>query len=417
MKCSKCGREIDDNIEYCPYCGNKLKKNENNLIGKLKYLFLSLSTCAKVGAIIIAIQIVVSLLSIFSFDADEILIKISILLEVLLFAVPALYIDHRNQVGYKRLKWLKWVLLFLAAFSLSMNATFEYSPTSSNKTNTTKSSQTTTKTDTNNDSLYYTTNDATTVKKGTVGMYAYVLNKDDEENRVFFLIDLDDGYVYLLTEQSDDVLRMDIVSGNLKDSLKVITLDGESYIIKFKNSDSAKNAVLTVDSTGNSRYMDAAYIDSVIKMINKKTIYDYSADAEETVETKESLYYTTNDEDSVKNGDSGVFAYVKKGSNYDIYIIIDFDEGYYYYFKHGDGSMNGDKVKITSGTLKEKVVITYDDGGGSQWCEGISFKDSSITDKAYWYDADNFEYEFTATDLQSALTIRDSKTLTDYSPK
>ncbi len=417
MKCSKCGREIDDNIEYCPYCGNKLKKNENNLIGKLKYLFLSLSTCAKVGAIIIAIQIVVSLLSIFSFDADEILIKISILLEVLLFAVPALFIDHRNQVGYKRLKWLKWVLLFLAAFSLSMNATFEYSPTSSNKTNTTKSSQTTTKTDTNNDSLYYTTNDATTVKKGTVGMYAYVLNKGSGENERYFLIDLDDGYVYLLGKETDEALRIDIVSGNLKDSLTIVTQDGETYIIQFKDPDTPKKVTLIVGSTGNRGTMQATNIESLITMINKRTIYDFTGDAEETVETKESLYYTTNDEDSVKNGDSGVFAYVKKGSNYDIYIIIDFDEGYYYYFKHGDGSMNGDKVKITSGTLKEKVVITYDDGGGSQWCEGISFKDSSITDKAYWYDADNFEYEFTATDLQSALTIRDSKTLTDYSPK
>ncbi len=413
MKCSKCGREIDDNIEYCPYCGNKLRKSKSNLLDKLKYLFLSSTVCVKVGVIIIAMQVFVMVVKIFSFDADAILTSLVVLLTLLFFALPAFYIDHRNQLGYKKLKWLKWFLIIEAFFCLSFNG-MERADTNTNS----NSNKTTTKTtDTNNDSLYYTTNDATKAKKGTIGKYAYVLNKDDEENRVFFLIDLDDGYVYLLTEQSDDVLRMDIVSGNLKDSLKVITLDGESYIIKFKNSDSAKNAVLTVGSTGNSRYMDAAYIDSVIKMINKKTIYDYSADAEETVETKESLYYTTNDEDSVKNGDSGVYAYVKKGSNYDIYIIIDFDEGYYYYFKHGDGSMNGDKVKITSGNLKEKVVITYDDGGGSQWCEGISFKDSSITDKAYWYDADNFEYEFTATDLQSALTIRDSKTLTDYSPK
>ncbi len=417
MKCSKCGRELADDIEYCPYCGNKLKKNKNDLIGKLKYLFLSLSNCAKVGVIVIAIQIVILIVSIFNFDAYEILSKFCVLLEVLLFAYPALYIDHRNQLGYKKLKWLKWILLFLAAYSLSMNTVFEYSPTSSNKTSTTKNSQTTSKVDTTNDSLYYTTNDATKAKKGTVGKYAYVLNKDDKDNRVFFLIDLDDGYVYLMTEDSDEVLRMDIVSGNLKDSLKIITLDGESYIIKFKSTGSSKNAVLTVGSTGNSGDMDAAYIDSVIKMINKKTVYDYSGDVEETVETKKSLYYTTNDEDSVKNGDSGIYAYVKKDSNYDIYVIVDFDDGYIYYFKHRDGINSGDKIKITSGTLKDKVVITYDDGGGSQWHEGISFKDSSSTDKVYWYDADDFKYEFTATDFQNALAIRDSKTFTDYSPK
>ena len=409
MKCSKCGREIDDNIEYCPYCGNKLRKSKSNLLDKLKYLFLSSTACVKVGVIIIAIQVFVVVVKIFSFDADAILTSLVVLISLLFFALPAFYIDHRNQLGYKKLKWLKWFLIIETFFCLSLNG-MGRTDTNSNKT-------TTKTTDTNNDSLYYTTNDATTVKKGTVGKYAYVLNKGSEENERYFLIDLDDGYVYLLSKETDEALRIDIVSGNLKDSLTIVTQDGETYIIQFKDSDTTKKVTLIVGSTGNRGTMQATNIESLITMINKRTIYDFTGDAEETVEAKESLYYTTNDEDSVKNGDSGVYAYVKKGSNHDIYIIIDFDEGYYYYFTHGDGNLSGDKVRITSGNLNDKVVITYDDGGGSQWCEGVSFKDSSITDKAYWYDADNFKYEFTATDLQSALTIRDSKTLTDYSAK
>ena len=47
MKCSKCGREIDDNIEYCPYCGNKLRKSKSNLLDKLKYLFFEFNGMCK----------------------------------------------------------------------------------------------------------------------------------------------------------------------------------------------------------------------------------------------------------------------------------------------------------------------------------------------------------------------------------
>ena len=28
MKCSKCGKEVDPKSEVCPYCGEKLKKEE-----------------------------------------------------------------------------------------------------------------------------------------------------------------------------------------------------------------------------------------------------------------------------------------------------------------------------------------------------------------------------------------------------
>ena len=30
MKCNRCGRELDEEEEYCLFCGNKLKNNYKN---------------------------------------------------------------------------------------------------------------------------------------------------------------------------------------------------------------------------------------------------------------------------------------------------------------------------------------------------------------------------------------------------
>lgn len=408
MKCPKCGSELSDSIEYCPFCGSKLKTKKNNLLDKIKYLFLASPICTKIGLIVIAIQVIVILVSIFSFNLEKIAYRFFVLLALLIFDLFALYIDHRNQLGYKKLKWLKWFLIVEAVVCLSLNNVVGSS--SANKT------ETNTKTEQKTNSLYYTTNDSTNVIKGTVGRYAYVLNKNDDKNRTFFLVDLDNGYIYVIFDQSGDAVKIAIVSGNLKDSLKVVLQNGESYTIKFKDSNTTEKAVLTVGSTGDSGTMVATDIDSVIKMINKTIVYDYSGNVEESVETKKSLYYTTNDEESVKNGDSGVYAYVKKGNEYDIYVIVDFDEGYIYYFAHGQGDVNCDKIKITSGNLKDEVVFTYDDGD-MQWQEGFCFRNWSTPDKGYWIDHNGFKYEYEATDLISALALRDSKNIIDYSPK
>lgn len=49
------------------------------------------------------------------------------------------------------------------------------------------------------------------------------------------------------------------------------------------------------------------------------------------------VFYSTNDYETAKNGNTGVFSYRDRGSSYDIYWIIDFDEGYVYYFTDGNG--------------------------------------------------------------------------------
>lgn len=126
-----------------------------------------------------------------------------------------------------------------------------------------------------------------------------------------------------------------------------------------------------------------------------------------------SVNYSTNDSSTVKNGNAGVYSYVMKGNSYDSYYIIDFDEGYVYWFTDGNGSDSCDKVKIESGDLNDKVIITYHDGD-DVWSYGLHFKYKEQPATLIMQDNDGFEYKFTTTDLSKALSKRDSKSIHEY---
>lgn len=125
-----------------------------------------------------------------------------------------------------------------------------------------------------------------------------------------------------------------------------------------------------------------------------------------------SVNYSTNDSSTVKNGNAGVYSYVMKGNSYDSYYIIDFDEGYVYWFMDGNGD-DCDKVKIESGDLNDKVIITYHDGD-DVWSYGLHFKYKEQPATLIMQDNDGFEYKFTTTDLSKALSKRDSKSIHEY---
>lgn len=131
-----------------------------------------------------------------------------------------------------------------------------------------------------------------------------------------------------------------------------------------------------------------------------------------TVKTT-SVSYSTNDETTVKNGNTGVYAYKNRGSQYEIYWIIDFDEGYVYYFTNGNGEESCDRLKIDSGDLNDVLIITYHDGG-DEWSYGLHFKWKDHPDTLIMQDNDGFEYKYTTTNLKDALEIRDTKTIKDY---
>ncbi len=121
--------------------------------------------------------------------------------------------------------------------------------------------------------------------------------------------------------------------------------------------------------------------------------------------------YTTNGEDTYKNGDSGKYAYYKSGS-YKIYYIIDFDEGYVYRFIDGNGDETADKVTIKSGTLNDTLIITYHDGE-IEWSEGLCFLFKEHPDKLCVSSEDGYNDTFRSTDLNNALKLLKTKTIYD----
>lgn len=136
-----------------------------------------------------------------------------------------------------------------------------------------------------------------------------------------------------------------------------------------------------------------------------------------TTTTASSVYYSTNDSVTVKNGDSGVYAYsnYKPGNNaeYVIYLIIDFDEGYIYYFCEGNGDEICDRLEIDSGNLNEMVFFyyVYDD-----YVElyAVNFAWKRQPDHLILQDEYGNDWDYYPTDLNEALELRDSKEIYDY---
>ena len=123
--------------------------------------------------------------------------------------------------------------------------------------------------------------------------------------------------------------------------------------------------------------------------------------------------YSTNTKKTVKNGNSGVYSYIKEGYAYDNYYIIDFDNRYVYFFSNGDGSDYCERVKMVSGDLNSVLIITYHDGN-DVWSYGLHFKWVNQPNHLILQDNDGFEYDYYTTDLDDALKILKTKRVCDY---
>lgn len=139
--------------------------------------------------------------------------------------------------------------------------------------------------------------------------------------------------------------------------------------------------------------------------------YEYTGTSE--TESSGPVFYSTNDRETAKNGNTGVFAYKNKGGTYDVYWIIDFDEGYVYYFTDGNGESSCDKVKIVSGTLNDRIKVTWQDGG-DEWSWYLNFKYKGFPETLVVTDHFGASIEFTTTDLDDALNIRKTKKIKNY---
>ena len=125
------------------------------------------------------------------------------------------------------------------------------------------------------------------------------------------------------------------------------------------------------------------------------------------------LTYSTNDLETAKNGNSGVFAYKNRGGQYENYYVIDFDEGYVYFFTNGNGDTTCERLRIQEGDLNEGLKIIYHDGG-STWPNYLHFKWKRQPDRLILVDQNGYEWEHYATDLDYALKIKSEKKIYDY---
>lgn len=138
-----------------------------------------------------------------------------------------------------------------------------------------------------------------------------------------------------------------------------------------------------------------------------------ATEPENNSSTGNSVYYSTNTSENVKNGNTGVYAYKSTGGSYDIYWIIDFDNSYVYWFTDGNGDDHCDRLKIESGDLNSVLIITYHDSG-TEWSNGLHFKYKNQPSKLIMQDQNGFEYDYSPTSLADALSIRNSKSIIDY---
>lgn len=125
------------------------------------------------------------------------------------------------------------------------------------------------------------------------------------------------------------------------------------------------------------------------------------------------VFYSTNDYETAKKGNSGVFSYKNKSGSYDIYWIINFDEGYVYWFTEGNGELTCDKVKIVSGDLNDKITVTWHDNG-DEWSWHLHFKYVNHPETLIVNDHYGIATEFRTTDLENALILRDAKRIKEY---
>lgn len=175
-------------------------------------------------------------------------------------------------------------------------------------------------------------------------------------------------------------------------------------------TESAEDTICYIEITewfiGNSDFVkgDKFDADSTVTFFS----YEYEAPT-----APSPVFYSTNDYETAKNGNTGVFSYRDRGSSYDIYWIIDFDEGYVYYFTDGNGESSCDRLKIDSGTLNDKVTITYHDGGDT-WSYKLHFKYVDHPETLIMVDQNGFDWEYSTTDLDDALNLRATKNIKDY---
>lgn len=97
----------------------------------------------------------------------------------------------------------------------------------------------------------------------------------------------------------------------------------------------------------------------------EETSDEGTGSGEDAQQTKSTIFNSTNDADTAKLGNSGKFSYVKRLSNYDLYILIDFDDGVVYDLQYENGNVDGTVYTIDSGDLNKGLNTIYEADGST----------------------------------------------------
>lgn len=235
-------------------------------------------------------------------------------------------------------------------------------------------------------------------------------------------------YMDRLTELADGEVKLDVAVSEYKHknyedvaaALKMLGFTNIKYEVLYDivlgwTDDGEVESVSIADKTDFNRG-DVFPADAEIVITYHMPEDDDPNKTTETIPAEDDnrpVFYSTNDYETAKQGNSGVFSYKSTGGSYDIYWIIDFDEGYVYWFTDGNGDSTCDRLKIDSGTLNDKVIITYHDGS-DEWSYSLHFKYVDHPETLIMVDNDGFDYRYATTDLNNAISIRDTKTINDY---
>ena len=124
---------------------------------------------------------------------------------------------------------------------------------------------------------------------------------------------------------------------------------------------------------------------------------------EEAPQSKNTTFNSTNDAETAKLGNSGKFAYIKRLSNYDLFYLIDFDEGVVYNFQYENGYVDGTVYTIESGDLNVGLYVTYNDG---EFTFVLHFHYVNSPNVLIEY-LDGEETKYNATSIDDVLKIKD----------
>ncbi|MCM1024722.1 MAG: hypothetical protein NC395_11805 [Prevotella sp.] len=192
-----------------------------------------------------------------------------------------------------------------------------------------------------------------------------------------------------------------------------ITKEGKYTNFVFPSEKDNKWIYIVIMVSDNANYRYDGDFEKMLDEIKKNDNNSISKNdnAPIATTTPKSIFYSTNDLQTAKKGNSGVYSYRSRGGEYYIYYVIDFDEGYVYRFLDSDTSC--DRLKIESGDLNDVIIVTYHDGDDT-WSNGLHFKWKNQPDHLVLEDNNHFETDFYPTDLDDALKIRDKKKIIDY---